>query len=46
MTHDDIAEIAFGVLVAAAQDGVTDLNLIAHAIARNILLTEELEADT
>lgn len=46
LTHDDIAEIAFGVLIAAAEEGVTDWNIVAHAVARNVLLTEELEADT
>jgi hypothetical protein len=35
--QDEVAQLAWGVLVAAQEDGVTDLNVIAHAIARNVL---------
>lgn len=51
LTHDEIAEQAFGILVAAQQDGITDPNIIAHAIARNVLVVageqacERLHAD-
>jgi hypothetical protein len=35
--RDGLAEQAFGVLVAAAEDGVTNWNVVAHAIVGNQL---------
>lgn len=44
--RDRLAEQAWGVLVAAARDGVTDPNLLAHAIVGNQLpVVRQLIAD-